>query len=185
MVTGLIDFELDTDPNSFNVKFDDMADRYDAQRAVKQKTTERGPTTFNFAEDEEVVREKLLLNETYVSVDNDVLLFYYEERMVKIIYSDGGAGGNIFEVENLMEIIAFENSILKMERYKTYCYRDDGLRSNTCKGYSLSPRILSYSTSKSLKSMNLPFQSCCECNGNITAGKLLHAHLKLRFHSQV
>lgn len=171
MVTGLIEFELDTDPNSFNVKFDNMADRYDAQRAIKLKTSVRGPAAFSFAKDEKAALEKMMLNETYVSVDNDAFAFYYEVKNGKDHIPDGGAGGNIFDVENLKEIIAFENSLLKMERYKTYCYRDNNIRSNTCKGYSLSPRMLGYSTSKSIQSMNLPFQSCCECDGNVTVGK--------------
>ena len=53
LATGVIEFELDTSPDSFNVKFDDMADRFDANRAVDKEMETTGPSGFQFRKAEE------------------------------------------------------------------------------------------------------------------------------------
>ena len=185
MATGLIEFELDHSPDSFNVKFDDLADRYDAQRAIREKTRPSGPADFDFEMEEQLASEKKKENETYILMDDDVFAFYYEVKNGKDHIPDGGAGGNIFDEENLKEIIEFENKLLKMTKYRgatsssedatvapDFCARIDDLYSKDCKGYLLSPRMFAYSTSISMKELNLPFQSCCECSGNVSDDKV-------------
>ena len=169
LATGVIEFELDTSPDSFNVKFDDMADRFDANRAVEKKTKPTGPSGFQFREAEEEAEAALYTNESYYLVENDAFLFLYEVKNGKDHVPDGGAGGNIFDPENLKEILEFENAILSMPQYtETFCNRNENLRSNHCSGFSLSPRILGYSTTQSLYPS---FESCCMCDGNISLGK--------------
>ena len=46
MAGGAIEFELDTNPDSFNVKFDDMADRYDAYQAIRNSGKNYGYIPF-------------------------------------------------------------------------------------------------------------------------------------------
>ena len=108
LATGVIEFELDTSPDSFNVKFDDMADRFDANRAVEKNTKPTGPSGFQFREAEEEAEAALYANESYYLVENDAFLFLYEVKNGKDHVPDGGAGGNIFDPENLKEILEFE-----------------------------------------------------------------------------
>eukprot|EP00942_MAST-04A_sp_MAST-4A-sp1_P003305 g3305.t1 len=169
LVTGIIEFQLDTSPDAFNVKGDDLADRYDAQNALKRKTRDKGPSGFNFDAEEDKAYKLKIENETKKVFDTKVFSFYYEVKNGKEHIPDGGAGGNIFDAENIQEILDFENKLLKMTRYQQkYCARKDELWSNNCLGYTLSPRMFGYSTSQSL---HPPFKSCCECNGNISNSK--------------
>eukprot|EP00945_MAST-04E_sp_MAST-4E-sp1_P008586 g8586.t1 len=145
MAGGVIQFELDTNPDSFNVKFDDMADRWDAAQAITDsgKTTDYSPAH---------VKSSDPLDDASNST--------HDRTTPKAT-----RGGNIFDEDHLAEILAFEKEVVKLDGYTDFCARKDGDYSAPCEEFFFTPRLITHA-----EDISMPQQvyGCCDCDGNAT-----------------
>jgi len=168
MLTQAIKFELDTDPSSFNVKFDDMADRYDAFRAAETVTTDVSPLARNTDTGYMADFAGGNASSTHVYSDWYNMAIAYEAKNGKEHDPEGNAGGNIFEEKHLKEILEFEEKVLATDGYKKFCPRKNDVFTEDCMGFMLTPKLLTHATEMALPSS---IDACCDCNGNKTTNK--------------
>ena len=161
MSSGVINFELDTNPDSFNVKFDDMADRHDAFQAIRYsgETTEKSPLK---SEPDRIDNDN---NSTHSFEPWEMVQLGYEARNGKPHDPEGNAGGNIFDEDHLSEILAFEEELVKLEGYTDFCAKKDYDYSKPCEGFFFTPKLIAHA-----EELNMAQQvyGCCDCYGNST-----------------
>ena len=172
LLTGAFNFALDTSPSSFAVKYDSIADRGDAFKAMRRFTTSTSPMYAARAAEVGDDQSDDQSNVDYFATNWWGMGFYFEATGGLPFTADGIEGANVFTTSSMRLIRQFEDEIQKLPSYPMVCPRQpryynastNNIEWCVKRPLSASPTLLAYASNSTVPLLAYP--QCCTCDGS-------------------
>ena len=170
MISGAFEFELDTNPASFRVIGDSIADRGDAyQTFLYEWTDDICPSVDRWGEEESITGKNIELD---IEKGYEFVRFITVSTMFEahnnLPFKKGGTGGNVLTSEALKYIDLWETGVRQLPSYPRFCERKFGRahlppdKKHCIEEFPVTPTVFMNAAELS-PSQTSPV--CCDCQG--------------------